>query len=120
MKVKVKLLSRVRLFATPWTVGHQAPPSTGFPRQEYWSGLPFPSPWNLPDSGIQTHVSYISGGFFFFFFLPLSHQRSQLGVARAFIMIISVPEGKMLQNMSSRMSFYQDFLIRATFDRCGS
>ena len=41
VKVKVKSLSRVRLFATPWTVAHQAPPSMGFSRQEYWSGLPF-------------------------------------------------------------------------------
>ena len=41
LKVKVKSLSRVRLFATPWTVAHQAPPSMGFYRQEYWSGLPF-------------------------------------------------------------------------------
>ena len=41
---KVKLLSRVRLFATPWTVAYHAPSSIGFPRQEYWSGLPFPSP----------------------------------------------------------------------------
>ena len=39
---EVKLLSRVRLFATPWTAAHQAPPSMGFSRQEYWSGLPFP------------------------------------------------------------------------------
>ena len=44
VKVKVKSLSCVRLFATPWTVAYQAPPSMGFPRQEYWSGLPFPSP----------------------------------------------------------------------------
>ena len=44
---------RVRLFATPWTVAYQAPPSMGFSRQEYWSGLPFPSPGNLPDSGIE-------------------------------------------------------------------
>ena len=43
-KVKVKLLSRVRLFATPWTVAYQVPPSMGFSRQEYWSGLLFPSP----------------------------------------------------------------------------
>ena len=43
-KVKVKLLSRVRLFTTPWTVAYQAPPSMGFFRQEYWSGLPLPSP----------------------------------------------------------------------------
>ena len=50
----MKLLSRVRLFATPWTVAHQAPPSMGFSRQEYWSGLPFPSPGDLPDPGIES------------------------------------------------------------------
>ena len=50
---KVKLLSRVRFFATPWTVAHQAPPSIGFSRQEYWSGLPFPSPGDLPDPEIE-------------------------------------------------------------------
>ena len=49
----VKSLSRVWLFATPWTVAHQAPPSMGFSRQEYWSGLPFPSPGDLPDPGIE-------------------------------------------------------------------
>ena len=43
-KVKVKSLSRVRLFATPWTLAYQAPPSMGFSRQEYWSGVPLPSP----------------------------------------------------------------------------
>ena len=43
-KVKVKSLSRVRLLATPWTVAYQAPPSMGFSRQEYWSGVPLPSP----------------------------------------------------------------------------
>ena len=48
-----KLLSRVGLFATPWTVAHQAPPSMGFSRQEYWSGLPFSSPGDLPDPGIE-------------------------------------------------------------------
>ena len=53
VKVKVKSLSRVRLFATPWTVAYQAPPSMGFSRQEYWSGLPFPSPGDLPDPGIE-------------------------------------------------------------------
>ena len=41
-KVKAKSLSRVRLFATPWTAAHQAPPSMGFSRQEYWSGVPSP------------------------------------------------------------------------------
>ena len=53
MKVKVNLLSRVRLFATPWTVAYQAPPSMGFSRQECWSGLPFPSPGDLSDPGIE-------------------------------------------------------------------
>ena len=53
MKVKVKLLSCVRLFANPWTVAYQAPQSTEFSRQEYWSGLPFPSPGDLPIPGIE-------------------------------------------------------------------
>ena len=53
LKVKVKSLSRVRLFATPWNGAHQAPLSMGFSRQEYWSGLPFPSPGDLPDPGIE-------------------------------------------------------------------
>ena len=52
-KVKVKSLSRVQVFATPWTVAHQAPPSMKFSRQEYWSGLPFPSPGDLPNPGIE-------------------------------------------------------------------
>ena len=46
---EVKLLSHVQLFVSPWTVAHQAPPSMEFSRQEYWSGLPFPSPGVLPD-----------------------------------------------------------------------
>ena len=50
---KVKLLSCVRLFATPWTIAHQAPLSMGFSRQEFWSGLPFPSPGDLPNPGIE-------------------------------------------------------------------
>ena len=52
-KVKVKSLSCVWLFATPWTVAYKALPSVGFSRQEYWSGLPFPSPGDLPDPGIK-------------------------------------------------------------------
>ena len=50
---KVRSLSYVQLFATPWTVAYQAPLSMGFSRQEYWSGLPFPSPGDLPDPGIE-------------------------------------------------------------------
>ena len=44
--MKVKSLSRVRLFATPWTAAHQAPLPVGFSRQEYWSGVPLPSPFH--------------------------------------------------------------------------
>ena len=61
--MKVKSLSHVRLFVTPWTVAHQAPLSMGFSKQGYWSGLPFPSPYwsglpfpspgDLPDPGIE-------------------------------------------------------------------
>ena len=46
-------VSRALLFVTPWTIVHQAPLSMGFSRQEYWSGLPFPSPGDLPDPGIE-------------------------------------------------------------------
>ena len=52
-KVKVKSLSCVLLFATSWTIAYQAPLSMGFSRQEYWSGLPFPSPGDLPNPGIE-------------------------------------------------------------------
>ena len=48
-----KSLSRVRLCATPWTVAYQAPPSMGFSRQEYWSGLPFSTPGDLPNPVIE-------------------------------------------------------------------
>ena len=46
-------LSHIRLFVTPWTVAHQAPVSMGFSRQEYWSGLTFPSPGDLPSTGME-------------------------------------------------------------------
>ena len=51
--IKVKWLSRVRLFETPWTAASQTPLSMGFSRQEYWSGVPFPCPGDLPDSRIE-------------------------------------------------------------------
>ena len=49
---------------TPWTVTHQAPLFMGFPRQEYWSGLPFPSPGDLPKPGIESMYSALASGFF--------------------------------------------------------
>ena len=51
-------------FATPWTVAHQAHLSTGFSRQEYWSGLPFPSPGDLPDPGVEPMSPVLAGRFF--------------------------------------------------------
>jgi len=62
--VCVKLLSHVQLFATPWTVARQDPLSMGFSRQEYWSGLPFPSPWDLPNPGIEPGSPALQAGFF--------------------------------------------------------
>ena len=53
----VKLLSCVRLFAIPWTIAYQGPPSMEFFRQEYWSGLPFPSPGDLLHPGIEPRFS---------------------------------------------------------------
>ena len=50
---EVKSLSHVWLFETPWTVAHQDPLSMGFSRKEYWSGLPFPSPGDLPNPGTK-------------------------------------------------------------------
>ena len=55
-KGKVKLLSHVRLFTTPWTAAYQAPPSMGFSRQAYWSGLPLPSPYVCINMLIYTHT----------------------------------------------------------------
>ena len=60
----MKSLSRVRLFATPWTVACQAPLSMEFSRQVYWSGLPFPSPQDLPDQGIKPESPELAGRFF--------------------------------------------------------
>ena len=78
MKVKVKSLSHVQLFATPWTVAHQAPPSKGFSRQEYWSGSPFPSPGDLPDPGLNLHLLHLQSDS-----LPSSYQGSPRGRNRS-------------------------------------
>ena len=68
MKVRLsQFLSLVQLFVAPWTVGCQAPLSMGFPRQEYWRGVPFPTPGDLPDPGIEgpsRGPPALAGGFF--------------------------------------------------------
>ena len=65
--MEVWVISPVQLFAAPWTAAHQAPLSIAFPRQGYWSGLPFPSPGDLPDPGIKptSLMSAASVGRFF-------------------------------------------------------
>ena len=64
VKKSVRHFSCVQLFATSWTVTHQAPLSVGFPRQEYWSGLPFPLAGDLPNPGIELTSPALAGGFF--------------------------------------------------------
>ena len=61
--MKVKSLSHVQLSATPWTAAYQVPLSMGFSRQEYWSGLPFPSPEDIPDPGMEPMSPALAGGF---------------------------------------------------------
>ena len=75
---QVLVLSGIQLFVTPWTVAHQAPPSMGFSRQEYWRGLPVPPPGNRPNPGIES-ASLSSPHLQTDFFLPLRH----LEVSRA-------------------------------------
>ena len=72
-EVKIRSLSRVQLFVTPWTVAYQDPPSMGFSRQEYWSGVSFPSPGDLPNPGIEPPSPALAGDS-----LPLSHLGSPI------------------------------------------
>ena len=62
--VIVLSLIQLQLFATPWTIALQAPLSMGLSRQEYWSGLPFPPPRDLPNPGIKSMSPALAGGFF--------------------------------------------------------
>ena len=64
MCAHVPPLCRVQLFVTPWTVAQQAPLSMEFPRQEYWSGLSFPTLEGLADPGIESMCPALAGGFF--------------------------------------------------------
>ena len=70
----MKSLSRVQLFVTLWTVVHQAPPSMGFSRREFWSGSPFPSPGDLPNPRTEPGLPHCRQAIY-----PLSHQGSPKG-----------------------------------------
>ena len=65
-RMRAQSFSCVWVFAVLWAVARQAPLSVGFSRQEYWSGLPFPPPQDLPDPGIEPISPALAGGFFFF------------------------------------------------------
>ena len=77
--------SRVRLFVTPWTVGCQAPLSMGFSRQEYWSGLPFPSLENLPDPGIESRSPVLQADFY-----HLSYREDPKAYLRLLIFLLAI------------------------------
>ena len=87
VNICVKSLSCVRLFATLWTGARQAPLSRGFSRQEYWSGLPFPSPGDLPNPGIEPGSAVCRQTLY-----PLSHQGSHLQ-NKSHLLIYSFMEG---------------------------
>ena len=89
----MKPLSRVRLFAILWAITYRAPPSMEFPRQGYWSGLPFPSPGDLPDPGSNLGLPHCSQTLY-----CLSHQGSQLRliegnvIGRTFFEVVNIDE----------------------------
>ena len=92
-KVKVKLLSRVQLLATPWTAAYQAPPSMGFSRQEYWSGLPLPSPMDCIVHEIQSMTEPLSlhllKSYFFTYLLFLAVSWIFVAVRRLSLAVLS-------------------------------
>ena len=108
-KVKVKSLSCVWLLATPWTAAYQAPPSPGFSRQEYWSGVPLPSPQNL----LQSHNLKISILWHpAFFMVLLSHLYMTTG--KTIALIIRTFVGKMISLLFNALSrFVIAFLQRS-------
>ena len=98
-KVKVKSLSRVRLFPTPWTVAYQAPPSMGFSRQEYWSGLPLPSP-NKPLNNINYYEYY------YHCFLNSHHIHMEIIFTGIFTIVqVSLDSSRNHQENKMRMSY---------------
>ena len=76
----MKSLSHVQLFATPWTVAYQVPLSMEFSRQEYWSGVPFPSPGDHPDPGIEPRSPVLAGRFFTTSSTPIKMKKPILSV----------------------------------------
>ena len=112
-KVKMKLLSRVQLFVTPWTAAYQAPPSMGFSRHEYWSGLPLPSPtcrWhtNKPLKHLKNNefkkVTRYKINIKSVMFLCTSNEWSENRIKKTILFTIVLKTGRpgMLQSMGSQ------------------
>ena len=98
-KVKAKSLSRVRLLATPWTAAYQTPPSIGFSRQEYWSGMPLPSPPLYKTFSINPPPivsTYFSKVLFYFANLTTFH----------FLLLLYFPQGKPLWIVFIKKALY--------------
>ena len=96
---KVKSISRVQLFATPWTVVHPAPTSMRLSRQEYWSGFPFSSPGDLPNPACPLSPC-MTGGFF-----TLSHLENQSSAYKPIISSILIAQSLFLNSLGSTNSF---------------
>ena len=115
-KVKVKSLSHVQLFVTPWTVAHQAPLSTGSSRQEYWSGLPFPSPRDLADPGIEPTSSALQVDS-----LPLSHQGTPTcisGHRNPWVLILSSQDMRLCRDPRECLSAVERHILGAAGLNC--
>ena len=107
----MKSLSHVRLFATPWTVAYQVLPSRGFSRQEYWSGLPFPSPGDLPNPGVKPRSSVL--------LYCLSHQRSPSEIRYSLIVAVDIG-AETISSLHSKFPWSSAFTLLALSGLPGS
>ena len=99
-------------FTTPWTIAHQTPPSMGFPRQEYWSGLPFPSPEDLLDPGMEPvspALALVS--------IPLSHQGKSTNELHNFKLLVKC-KVSFFYNATEVLSSYNLFNKETTRTNC--
>ena len=97
-----------QVFATPWPVAHQAPLAMGFSRQEYWSGLPYPSPWILPSPGWNLHLLHWQAHS-----LPLSHLRRNI-----YVYIYIYTHTRMLFFRLFPLIGYYVYIIKKKFGGC--
>ena len=99
-KVKVKSLSCVRLLATPWTTAYQAPPSMGFSKQEYWSGVPLPSP---PP---QAATNLLSTSINIFFLLDSTHKWDHTVFVFSWLILLSLMQSRYIHVVANGRIFF--------------